>query len=39
MQEGFRKTPNIAILIIERRYEFVVSGQIAFGVPLQMTGK
>ena len=35
MQERFCKAANVAVLIVERRKEFLVSGQVLFGVPLQ----
>jgi hypothetical protein len=32
VQESFCKAANVAVLIVERRNELVVSGQVPFGV-------
>jgi hypothetical protein len=39
VQESFCKAANIVLVIVERRNELVVSGQVPFGVPLQMASK
>jgi hypothetical protein len=39
MQESFGKAANVAVLIVKCRDELVVSGQLPFGVPLQMASK
>jgi hypothetical protein len=35
----FCKAANVAVMIVEGRKEFLVSGQIPFGAPLQMASK
>src|SRR5208282_3556853 len=39
VQEKFCKAANVAVLIIERRKELLVRGQVQFGAPLQMASK
>jgi hypothetical protein len=39
VQQRFRKPANVAVMIVERREEFPVRGQVPFGVPLQMARK
>jgi hypothetical protein len=39
VQERFRKAANVAVMIVERRQEFLVCGQVPFGAPLQMASK
>jgi hypothetical protein len=39
VQERFRKAANVAVMIVERRKQFMVRGQVPFGEPLQMASK
>ncbi|MGA7559712.1 MAG: hypothetical protein WBW01_01165 [Terriglobales bacterium] len=39
VQEIFCKAANVAVLIVERRKELLVRGQVPFGAPLQMASK
>ena len=39
MQESFCKAADVAVMIIERRKELLVRGQVPFGEPLQMASK
>jgi len=38
-QERFRKAANVAVMIVERRKELLICGQVPFGAPLQMASK
>jgi hypothetical protein len=35
VQERFCKAANVVVVIVERRQEFLVRGQIPFGAPLK----
>ena len=39
MQERFCKAANVVVVIVERRQEFLVRGQVPFGAPLQVASK
>jgi hypothetical protein len=39
MQEIFCKAANVAVMIVERRKELLVRGQVPSGAPLQMANK
>src|SRR5208283_5995168 len=39
VQEIFCKAANVAVMIVERRKELLVCGQVPFGEPLQMASK
>ena len=39
VQEMFCKAANVAVMIVERRKELLVRGQVPFGEPLQMASK
>ena len=39
MQEIFCKAANVAILIVKRRQELLIRGQVSSGAPLQMASK
>ncbi len=39
VQETFCKATNVAVMIVERREELLVRGQVPFGEPLQMASK
>ncbi len=39
MQERLCKAANVAVMIVERRKEFLICGQVPFGAPLQMASK
>jgi hypothetical protein len=39
VQERFCKAANVAVMIVERREELLICGQVPFGAPLQMASK
>jgi len=39
VQKIFSKAANVAVMIVERRKELRVRGQVPFGAPLQMANK
>jgi hypothetical protein len=39
VQESFCKAANVAVVIVERRKELLVRGQIPFRAPFQMASK
>jgi len=39
VEEIFCKAANVAVLIVERRKELLIRGQVPFGEPLQMASK
>ena len=39
VQEIFCKAANVVVMIVERRKELLVRGQVPFGEPLQMASK
>jgi hypothetical protein len=39
VQERFCKAAKVIVVIVERRQEFLVRGQVLFGAPLQMASK
>jgi hypothetical protein len=39
VQERFCKAANVAVMIVERRKELLVRGQVPFAAPLQMASK
>jgi hypothetical protein len=39
VQERFCKAANVVVVIVERRQEFLVRGQVPFGAPLQVASK
>jgi hypothetical protein len=39
VQERFCKAANVAVMIVERRKELLVRGQVPFGEPIQMASK
>jgi len=39
VQERFCKPANVAVIIVERRKELLVRGQVPFGAPLQVASK
>jgi len=39
VQEKFGKATNFALVIVERRKELLIRGQVPFGAPLQMASK
>jgi len=39
VQERFCKAANVVVVIVERRQELLIRGQVPFDVPLQMASK
>jgi hypothetical protein len=39
VQERFCKAANIVVVIVERRKELLIRGQVPFGAPLQVANK